>query len=136
LASIIGHPADESDLVACTLALVKLHVVHSVAAANARLALLVVALGVDQLLPESLVVGLGGRLLDNDLLVVVGDLEDDPLGALAEFEVVEGSDALGSDGDTTGVSVSCGWIARGPIVGLSWVQKHRWLNIRLAVNVP
>jgi len=100
LASIIGHPADESDLVARTLALVELHVVHGVAAANTGLALLVVALGVDQLLPESLVVGLGGRLLDNDLLVVVGNLEDDPLGALAELEVVEGSDALGSDGDT------------------------------------
>ena len=100
MASIIGHPADEGDLVALSAVLLKLDVVHSVAAANARLALLVVALGVDQLLPESLVVGLGGRLLDNDLLVVVGDLEDDPLGALAELEVVECSDAVGVDGNT------------------------------------
>ena len=100
MASIIGHPADEGDLVALSAVLLKLDVVHSVAATNARLALLVVALGVDQLLPESLVVSLGGRLLNNDLLVVVGDFEDDPLGALAELEVVECSDAVGVDGNT------------------------------------
>lgn len=105
MASIIGHPADEGDLVALSAVLVKLNVVHGVATTDALDTSLVLALGVDQLLAESLVVVLGGRLLDNDLLVVVGDLEDDPLGALAELEVVEGSDALGGDGDT-GVWVS------------------------------
>lgn len=109
MASIIGHPADEGDLVALSTVLVKLDIVHGVAAADTLNTSLVLALGADQLLAESLVVVLGGRLLDNDLLVVVGDLEDDPLGALAELEVVECSDALGSDGDTEEwVSVAVG----------------------------
>ena len=109
MAGIVGDPADEGDLVALSAVLVKLNIVHSVAAADALDTSLVLALGVDQLLPESLVVGLGGRLLDNDLLVVVGDLEDNPLDVLAELEVVEGSDTLGSDGDTgEWVSVAVG----------------------------
>lgn len=58
LSSIIGHPADEGDLVALALAVgsVVLDVVDSVTAANARVAPAVVALGVDELLAESLVV--------------------------------------------------------------------------------
>jgi hypothetical protein len=109
LSGIIGHPADEGDLVALSTILVKLDVVHSVAATDALDTSLVLALGADQLLAESFVVVLGGRVLNNDLLVVVGDLEDDPLGALAELEVVECSDALGSDGDTgEWVSVAVG----------------------------
>jgi hypothetical protein len=109
LSGIIGHPANEGDLVALSTVLVKLDIVHSVAAAETLDTSLVLALGADQLLAESLVVVLGGRLLNNDLLVVVGDLEDDPLGALAELEVVECSDALGSDGDTgEWVSVAAG----------------------------
>ena len=102
LGGIIGHPADEGDLVALALAVgsVVLDVVDGVATANARVALAVVALGVDELLAESLVVVLAGLLLDDNLLVVIGDLVDDPLEALAELELVEGSDALGGDGDT------------------------------------
>jgi hypothetical protein len=58
LSSIIGHPADEGDLVALALAVgsVVLDVVDSVTAANSRVAPAVVALGVDELLAESLVV--------------------------------------------------------------------------------
>ena len=100
LASIIRHPADEGDLVALSAVLVKLDIVHSVAAAETLDTSLVLALGADQLLTESFVVVLGGSLLNNNLLVVVGDLEDDPLGALAELEVVECSDAVGVDGNT------------------------------------
>ena len=100
LGGIIGHPADEGDLVALSAVLLKLDVVHSVAAAETLDTSLVLALGADQLLTESFVVVLGGSLLNNDLLVVVGDLEDDPLGALAELEVVECSDAVGVDGNT------------------------------------
>ena len=102
LSGIIGHPADEGDLVALSLAVrsVVLDVVDGVATANARVALAVVALGVDELLAESLVVVLAGLLLDDNLLVVIRDLVDHPLEALAELELVEGSDALGSDGDT------------------------------------
>ena len=108
LRSIIGHPADESDLAALALAArsVILDIVDSVAAANALVALAVLALGADKLLAESVVVGLGGLVLDNNLLPVVGDLEDDPLEALAELKLVEGSDALGSDGDTVEGTVS------------------------------
>ena len=100
MSSIIGHPADEGDLVALSAVLLKLDVVHSVAAAETLDTSLVLALGADQLLTESFVVVLGGSLLNNNLLVVVGDLEDDPLGALAELEVVECSDAVGVDGNT------------------------------------
>ena len=104
MSSIIGHPADEADLVALALAVgsVVLDVVDGVTAANARVALAVVALGADELLAESLVVVLLGCLLDDNLLVVIGDLVDDPLEALAELELVEGRDALGCDGDTGG----------------------------------
>jgi hypothetical protein len=99
LRRIIRDPADESDLAALALAAggVVLDVVDGVAAANALDALAVLALGADQLLAESVVVGLGGGLLDDNLLPVVGDLEDDPLEALAELELVERLDALGSD---------------------------------------
>jgi len=104
LGGIIGHPADEGDLAALALAAgsVVLDVVDGVAAADALVALAVLALGADQLLAESVVVCLGGLLLDDNLLPVIGDLEDDPLEALAELELVEGSNALGSDGDTGG----------------------------------
>ena len=102
LSSVIGHPADEGDLVALALAVgsVVLDVVDGVATANAGVALAVIALGADELLAESLVVVLARLLLDDNLLVVIGDLVDDPLEALAELELVEGSDALGGDGDT------------------------------------
>ena len=104
MSSIIGHPADEADLVALALAVgsVVLDVVDGVTAADTRVALAVVALGADELLAESLVVVLLGCLLDDNLLVVIGDLVDDPLEALAELELVEGRDALGCDGDTGG----------------------------------
>lgn len=104
MSSIIGHPADEADLVALALAVgsVVLDVVDSVTAANARVALAVVALSADELLAESLVVVLSGLVLDDNLLVVIGDLVDDPLEALAELELVEDSDALRCDGDTGG----------------------------------
>lgn len=110
LRSIVGHVADEGDLVALALAAgsVVLDVVDGVAATDALVALAILALGAGQLVAEDLVVGLGRGLLNDDLLVVVGELEDNPLGALAELEVVEGSDALGSDGDTGGEErVSC-----------------------------
>lgn len=98
--SIIGNPRDEGDLVTRALASVILDVVDGVAATDARVALPVVALGVEQLLAELLVVVAGGGLLDDNLLPVVGDLVDDPLGALAQLQVVEGGDTLGSDGNT------------------------------------
>jgi hypothetical protein len=131
LRSIIRHPADESDLAALALAAgrVVLDVVDGVAAADALVALAVLALGADELLAESVVVGLGGLFLDDNLLPVVGDLEDDPLEALAELELVEGGDALGSDGYTVGRRriVSCSWawgeIAAGDVG--SWLEKLR-----------
>lgn len=98
--SIIGNPRDEGDLVTLALTGVVLDVVDGVAATDARVALPVVALGVEQLLAELLVVVVGGGLLDDNLLPVVGDLVDDPLGALAQLQVVEGGDTLGSDGNT------------------------------------
>lgn len=124
---IVGHPADEGDLAALALAAgsVVLDVVDGVAAANALDTLAILALGVDQLLAESVVVGLGGGLLDDDLLPVIGDLEDDPLQALAELELVEGSDALGSDGDTEGgCQFAVGlWMGTFLAVWLWWVME-------------
>ena len=111
MSSIIGHPGDEGDLAALALAVgsVVLDVVDGVAAANAGVAPAVVALGADELLAESLIVVLAGLLLDDNLLPVIGDLVDNPLEALAELELVEGSDALGSDGDTGGRVLMVGW---------------------------
>jgi hypothetical protein len=106
LRRIIGRPADECDLAPCSLARLELvlDVKHGVAAANALLALAVLALCVEQLLAEHVEVGLLGRLLDDNLLPVVADLVDDPLDVLAELELVERADALGRDGDTVCVS--------------------------------
>jgi hypothetical protein len=138
LSSIIGHPGDEGDLAALALAVgsIVLDVVDGVAAANAGVAPAVVALGADELLAESLVVILAGLLLDDNLLPVIGDLVDDPLEALAELELVEGSDALGSDGDTGGevlmvvggcevVSCAVGW------AHVWWDRGGRWWVERL-----
>lgn len=54
---------------------------------------------VDQRLAEDIVAlaGISG-LVDNDLLVVIGELEDDVLVLLAQLEVVEGRYALLVDG--------------------------------------
>jgi len=108
LRRIIGGPRDEGDLGACALAVLELvlDVEDTVTAANALLALAVLALGVEELLTEDGPVSLLGGLLDNNLLPVVTDLVDDPLGVLAELELVEGGDALGCDGNTGGVTLA------------------------------
>ena len=108
LRRIIGGPRDEGDLGACALAVVELvlDVEDSVTAANALLALAVLALGVEELLTEDGPVSLLGGLLNDNLLPVVADLVDDPLGVLAELELVEGADALGCDGNTGGVTLA------------------------------
>jgi energy-converting hydrogenase Eha subunit B len=110
LGRVIGSPRDEGDLGACTLTVLELvlDVENSVTAANALLALAVLALGVEELLAEDRPVSLLGCLLNNNLLPVVADLVDDPLGVLAELELVEGADALGRDGNTGGVALAGG----------------------------
>lgn len=102
LRRIIGSPRDEGDLGACALTVLELvlDVENSVTAANALLALAVLALGVEELLAEDRPVSLLGCLLNDNLLPVVADLVDDPLGVLTELELVEGADALGRDGNT------------------------------------
>lgn len=102
LRRIIGGPRDEGDLGACALTTLELvlDVENSVTAANALLALAVLALGVKELLAEDRPVSILGCLLNNNLLPVVADLVDDPLDVLAELELVEGADALGCDGNT------------------------------------
>lgn len=102
LRRIIGGPRDEGDLGACALTVLELvlDVENSVTAANALLALAVLALGVEKLLAEDRPVSFLGCLLDNDLLPVVADLVDDPFGVLAELELVEGADALRCDRNT------------------------------------
>lgn len=101
---IIGAPRDEGDLGARAFAALELvrDVVDGVAAADALLAPLVLALGVDELLAEGRPVVYVGRLLDDDLFPVVADLVDDVLGVLAQLELVEGADALRRDGNTGG----------------------------------
>ena len=102
LRRIIGGPRDEGDLGACALTTLELvlDVENSVTAANALLALAVLALGIEELLAEDRPVSILGCLLNNNLLPVVADLVDDPLDVLAELELVEGADALGCDGNT------------------------------------
>ena len=108
LRRIIWRPADKSDLAPGALSAFELvlDVEHGVATANALLALAVLALGVEELLTEDGPVSLLGGLLNNNLLPVVADLVDDPLGVLAELELVEGADALGCDGNTGGVTLA------------------------------
>ena len=74
---------------------VVLDILDGVSATDALVASSVLALCVEELLAEDGVVGLGRRVLDDNLLPVIRDLVDDPLGRLAELEVVECSDALG-----------------------------------------
>ena len=83
---------------------VVLDIVDGVSATDALVSSSVLALCVEELLAEDGVVGLSGRVLDDDLLPVVRDLVDDPLGRLAELEVVECGDALGCNGNTVGKS--------------------------------
>jgi hypothetical protein len=114
---IIWRPADECNLAPGTLARVKLvlDIEHGVAAANALLALAVLALGVEQLLAEGVKVCFLGRLLNDNLFPVVADLVDDPLDILAELQLVECADALGRYGDTAVI-----------LVGAILVSKDLW----------
>ena len=61
---------------------------------------LVLGGGVDQLLAEGLPVFIGRSILDNDLTVIVGQLEDDVLVLLVQLEVVVGGDALLANGSS------------------------------------
>ena len=104
LRRIIRHPRDKGDLAARALATsgLVLDIKDGIPTAHALLALLVLALGIQQLLPELAVVVVRRGLLNDNLLPVVGDLVNDPLGRLAELELIEGLDALGCDGDSVG----------------------------------
>jgi len=132
LRRIIGGPRDEGDLGACALAVLELvlDVEDTVTAANALLALAVLALGVEELLTEDGPVSLLGGLLDNNLLPVVTDLVDDPLGVLAELELVEGGDALGCDGNTGGVTLArLGAATRYGGVGCKHARRTRGVSV-------
>ena len=101
---IIRHPRDKGDLAPLALAgSLILDIKHRVPSTDAFHAGLIFALGVEQLFAEFAVVGVGGSLLDDDFFPVVADFVDDPLRALAEFEVVEGLDAFGVYGDSAHV---------------------------------
>lgn len=117
---IIRAPGNKRDLVARALTALELvlDIEDGIAAANALLAAAVLALRVEQLVAEGVVVRVRRRLLDDDFLPVVADLVNDPLQRLAELEVVEGADALGRDGDTARV-VSVG-ASEG--IGVSWAR--------------
>ena len=132
LRRIIGGPRDEGDLGACALAVLELvlDVEDTVTAANALLALAVLALGVEELLAEDRPVSLLGCLLNNNLLPVVADLVDDPLGVLAELELVEGGDALGCDGNTGGVTLArLGAATRYGGVGCKHARRTRGVSV-------
>jgi hypothetical protein len=107
LRRIIGYPADECNLAPGALSGVELvlDIENGIATANTLLALAVLALCVQELLTESVEVGFLRGLLDDNLFPVIADLVDDPFNVLAELELVEGADALGSDGDTDVVLV-------------------------------
>jgi len=102
LRCIIRAPADKGDLVARALARLQLilDVEDGVAATDALLTAAVLALCVQELVAEFVVVGLCGRLLNDNLFPVVADFVDDPFDILAELELVERANALGGYGDT------------------------------------
>lgn len=76
---IIGAPSNKGNFAPGALAALELilDVKDGVAAADALLALAVLALGVEQLFAEPGPVALRARLLDYNLLPVVADLVDD-----------------------------------------------------------
>jgi len=104
LRRIIRAPRDEGNLVSSALTALKLilHIKHGITATNALLTLPVLRLGVEQLLAEIGPFALGAGLLNHDFLPVVADLVDDPFHGLAKFELVEGRNAFGCDGDSLG----------------------------------
>jgi hypothetical protein len=88
---------------ALTTAEVVLNVVDSVAGGRTALAVL----GSSELLTENLVVLVVADGIDNNVLLVIGDLVDDVLGlALAETELVECRQALVLDGNTANRNIN------------------------------
>lgn len=147
LRCIIGDPGDEGNLASVAavsmrrrgktdqvycdapLALaggVVLDIVDGVSATNALVSSSVLALCVEKLLAEDGVVGLGRRVLNDNLLPVVRDLVDDPLGRLAELEVVECSDALGRNGNTMVGNVSA----------IFWTSGRSQGGREVRMNIP
>ncbi len=111
---IIRHPRNKRDLAPLALpSSLVLDIEDRVPTANALSAGLVLALGAQQLLAEFAVVGIGGCFFNDDLFPVVADLVDDPFGALAEFQVVEGLDAFGCYGDSGAEGLVGSGLGRG-----------------------
>lgn len=80
-------------------------VLDCVSATNALLALLVLGLGVDKLRAELLPILALGQILNHNLGLVVGQLEDDVLYLLALLELVELGDTVLIDLDSVYMSV-------------------------------
>jgi hypothetical protein len=112
LRRIVRAPGNKGDLAPRALAALELvlDVKDGVAAADALLALAVLALGVEQLFTETGPVALRRCLLNHNFLPVVADLVDDVFDRLAQLEVVERADALGGYGDAVERLVS--WTSR------------------------
>jgi hypothetical protein len=102
LRRIIRAPADKGDLVTRALSGVQvvLDIEDGIATADALLASPVLALCVQQLVAEGVVIRVLGGLLDDDLFPVITDLVNDPFDVLAELELVERANALWRYGNT------------------------------------
>lgn len=100
--AIVSSTHEAQPCLPLALTNIVLEVEHCVSWTNTFRTVLGLALCVYQLLTERFVVGFCRRLLDNDLLPVVGDLVDNPLGGLAELEFIESGDTFGADGNTGG----------------------------------
>lgn len=106
---IIGGPGNEGDLVSDTIARGQavLEVVNGVTGTLANGASSALGGSVDELLTEVLPVAVVGGVLDNDLLVVVGELVDNVLVLLVKLQVVESSYAVLGNGGS-GLRHDCG----------------------------
>jgi hypothetical protein len=120
LRSIVRAPRDEGNLAperllayatspllhpsSVPLALAALQVIldieDRIATTDALNTLLVLALSVQELLPEDAVVGVRRGLLNDDLFPVIADLVNDPFGALSKLQLVEGLDTLRGNRNT------------------------------------
>ena len=122
--SIIRAPSNEGDLAPLALSArqIVVEVVDGVSGALGQGAALGLALGVDELLAEGVPVGLLGRGLDDNRLVVVGQRVDDVLDRLAQLQLVELGDALGRDLDSVeGLGRGSGlWGVSWGLLGLLW----------------
>jgi len=102
LRRVIRAPSNKRNLVPRALRVLQLilDIEDGISSTDALLPATVLALCIEQLFAECRPVAFSACLFDDDFLPVVADFVDDPFCGFAEFEIVEGLDTFGRDGDS------------------------------------